>query len=264
MPITKKKKKAPKTPTNSRRPLGVVLYGPPKVGKTSFASSFPEVGLIDIGEDGLEDLQDAGICTDARILATPATWEDLNEAIDNVYGIKTLVLDGLSGVQRLCFEYCCREEYNDNWFEFMSYSKGPRTTGLAHIGGFIRKLRGIRRSGISVICIAHAKEAGREDPLAGNYGRITANLDKALWDAFEQWAQLILFMRKEPILDKTGRQAKVKDYTRLIYFDGSPAFDAGNRLGLEGTCDMGFSCQEAYKNFTKALEKNATERKGRK
>jgi hypothetical protein len=238
--------------------LALVVYGPPKVGKTSFSAEFPDPAFVNVEEEGLEDLQSYGKCVNARLYSSPGDWEKLLESLVSIAKQKqlpkTLVVDALSGVQRVCFVACCRRYFKDNWDEFMAYSKGPRTVGLKMFQEFVFRLRDLRSHGVNVVLIGHSKPTIEEDPIGGNYRKFVMDLDAAVWGVVHKWAQAVVFMRKDPQLDKSaGRQAKVKSYDRLLYVEGSPAFDAGNRMGLTQPIFLGDSPEAGYKAFIKAL-----------
>ena len=84
-------------------PLKVVLYGPEGIGKSTFASKFPNPLFI--------DTEDSTVNMDVRRFSKPTDWQDLFHMIDYVREHKdicsTLVIDTADWAERLCEKAVC-------------------------------------------------------------------------------------------------------------------------------------------------------------
>ena len=81
----------------------VVVYGPEGIGKSTFASRFPNPVFIDT-EGSTKDM-------DVARLPKPSSWQMLLEEIDYVKNhpdeFKTLVIDTVDWAEQLCVDYIC-------------------------------------------------------------------------------------------------------------------------------------------------------------
>ena len=110
------------------RGLGLVFYGGEGIGKTGVALQLSILGPLtcfSIGESGYEDLEiieevPQG-CENIKI----DSWDGL---MSNIKKIKegVVVIDSLSGLQKILFDYVCKTVYNNDWDKFTSYWKGQR------------------------------------------------------------------------------------------------------------------------------------------
>ena len=97
----------------------VVLYGPEGIGKSTFASQFPDPLFIDT-EGSTKRL-------DVRRLPAPSSWEMLIDEVkyvkDNPGLCKTLVIDTADWAERMCSDSVC-SRYKVKSIEDFGYGKG--------------------------------------------------------------------------------------------------------------------------------------------
>lgn len=257
----------PKAGKISNRPLDLILYGPPGVGKTSFAAGFPNVGFIaDNQEEGILDLQafnqiENPIPNDR--IAVVDTWDELLNALDECvkWGIETLAIDSLTGIQKLCFIAHCAEHFNDDWSKegFYSYYSGPEQASTLDWPKFIDAVAHVRKSGINTIMIAHSQVKEYNNPEGPNYDQYIPWLDKRIWANTHRTAQAVLFYNYRLEVRKEGTKNKAdvdQSEGRIICTTRSPAYEAKNRLGLSPVIDAGESGTEAFEAFVKDLHRN--------
>ncbi len=112
LPTTKTK------PTTDLAKQSILLYGVPKLGKSSFASQFPEAMFFEC-EPGLNHLE---------VFKVPTySWEAFLEACKLLakgdHNFKTLVIDTVDNAFKMCSDYVCAKhgiEYEGD----MGHGKG--------------------------------------------------------------------------------------------------------------------------------------------
>lgn len=248
-------------------PLSLVVYGPSGVGKTEFAANFPDPGFIyDNQEDGICDLVKFGRCKKPVFMEEVDSFENIiafheeiadTGTIGNHGQIRTLVEDSLTGVERMCFEYHCREYFEDNWSDsgFYSFYKGPKNAAKRDWPRYIQSLIKVWQSGVNVILIAHSKVSDSDNPSGSDHRMNIPDLDKEIWSQTHKWAKTIVFYGQQTETEKVGTKTKAKssDYERKLFCEPSPYYVAKNRYGMIPVIDAGTSGAEAYENFISAV-----------
>ena len=253
-PVHKTVVPAPKVSTGifGRRPLGLVMHGPPGVGKTSLWAYHRNVAFVhDPAEPGILDLLDYNQVPSPKQIEQVDTFEDLiNVRVDS--GIDLVVFDSLTGIEKLCFVHHCHEYFDDDWTNkgFYSYQQGPRNAAKTDWPRFLASLDQHRANGVNVVVLAHTTIRQEPNPDGPDYSRFVPAADKAVWEITSRWAQGTLYYNYyvEPKIDpKQGMRKKVKadDDRRMIYTVYSPAWEAKNRFGLESVIDASGSAEHA-------------------
>ena len=105
------------------------------------------------------------------------------------HAFKTLVIDTINGVERLCHENVCHEHFGDDWGDsgFAGYARGPRLA-VPDITMLLGRLDALRTAkGMSIILLAHATTATFKNPEGPDCDRYTPALHK---DTLERTAPL--------------------------------------------------------------------------
>lgn len=211
----------------------VVVYGPEGIGKSTFASHFPDPLFIDT-EGSTKDM-------DVARLEAPSSWAIL---LDQVRYVKThpdicrtLVIDTADWAEMLCTEAVCAKSQKSGIEDF-GYGKGY--VYLAEeFGRLLNLLTEVIGQGIHVVVTAHAKMRKFEQPdEMGAYDRWELKLQKQTAPLLKEWADMVLFANYKTIVvnvDGQGAQKgknKAQGGKRVMYTSHHPCWDAKNRYGL--------------------------------
>lgn len=210
----------------------VVIYGPEGIGKSSFASQFPDPVFIDT--EGSTDNMDV-----AR-MDKPTSWAMLKNEIAfikaNPDACKTLVIDTIDWAEQLAVDYVC-SQHQKNGIEDFGWGKGY-TYVQEEIGRLLNSLSELVDNGINVILTAHAQIKKFEQPdEMGSYDRYELKLGQKSSSKtaplVKEWADMVLFANYKTIVmtTDTGKK-KAQGGERVMYTNHRPAWDAKNRHGL--------------------------------
>ena len=225
-----------------KRPPRMVIYGPPKVGKTTLASDAPSPIFV-CTEDGAD-----GIAVDQYPRAT--TWAELLANVHAVAGEKheyqTLVVDTMNGAAELCEQHICLTQFKGDWGPtgFANYGKGPASVS-EEIRVLLAELDKCRVRGMTILLTAHVGILSIQNPLGNDYSKFAPDLDKKVWARVSAWADIIGRAEYETSLlakDPTRKAKAVSDTTvRVLRFDGNTANDGGCRVGYELPAELPLS-----------------------
>lgn len=224
----------------------VVIYGPEGIGKTTFASQFPDPLFIDT-EGGTNQLDVA------RIDPAPQSWNELLGLIDTVKTerpCKTLVLDTADWAEMLCIEHIC---IKNKWDSIETPGYGAGYTALKEeFGKLLNKLSDLIEAGINVVLTAHAmmRKFDRPDE-ASSYDRWELKLQRKTAPLLKEWADALLFVNYKVTVENVdkgmGQKAgKARGGKRVMYVEHHPCWDAKNRYGLSGELEFDFKVIEPF------------------
>lgn len=135
----------------------VVVYGPEGIGKSTFASQFPDPLFIDT-EGSTKKLN-------VKRFPKPTSWEmlcnEIREAMSKKL-CKTLVIDTIDWAEQLCLNSIC-DRYQKKGIEDFGYGNGY-VYEKEEFGRFLNLLQDIVDSGINVVLTAHAQMRKFEQP----------------------------------------------------------------------------------------------------
>lgn len=243
----------------------MIFYGPPGIGKSSFAASIQDVVfLIEKQERGIGQLKQSGLVSlTLPILPVSEKWTDVLEMLESLrtgeHNFKALAIDAMGGFERLCHEEVCRREYNGQWGDrgFGAYKRGYETS-LADwrlFLGALDKLRDERQ--MSIVLLGHAKVSTFKNPDGPDYDRYEVDVHELTWNLTHRWANIVLFANFDVAFssdDQNKKKAKARGgKTRSIYTEYDAAFDAKNQHNLPPVIDMGGSGQESWGNLVTAI-----------
>lgn len=221
----------------------VVIYGPEGIGKSTFASRFPDSVFIDT-EGSTNDM-------DVARLPRPTSWTMLLEEVDYIRktpgACRTLVIDTIDWAEQLCVEHICAK-HNKSGIEDFGYGNGYVYT-KEEFGRFLNRLTDVIEAGVHVVLTAHAQLRKFEQPdEMGAYDRWELKLGKKTSSQtsplVKEWADMLLFANYKTYsvaVDDKGKKHKAQGGKRVMYTNHHPCWDAKNRYGLPDECEFNYS-----------------------
>ncbi|MFG5564347.1 ATP-binding protein [Enterococcus faecalis] len=227
----------------------IVLYGVEGIGKSTFASQFPNPLFI--------DTEDSTLHMDVKRLAKPTSWTMLLQQIDFVKQnrpCQTLVIDTMDWAEEICKRHLMAA---NNWKAIDSEGYGRKFVALAkEMGNLLNALSEVIDAGIHVVVTAHAMLRKKEEPdEMGAYDRYELKLEKKTAPLVKEWADMVLFANYKTIIitDSKTESKKAQGGQRVMYTTHRPTWDAKNRVGLPD--ELPFE----YSQIAQAMDDAATQ-----
>ncbi|MCH4167711.1 MAG: ATP-binding protein [Streptococcaceae bacterium] len=214
----------------------VVIYGVEGIGKSTFASQFPDPLFI--------DTEDSTLHMEVKRFDKPTSWSMLLQQVEYVKTNKpcqTLVIDTIDWAEKICKSHLAAlNKWTDS-----SNDYGAKYIALEQeFGGLLNKLSDVVEVGVNVVITAHAWLRKKEEPdEMGAYDRYELKLEKKTGPLVKEWADMVLFANyKTTILtDEKTKSKKGVGGQRMMYTTHRPAWDAKNRIGLPDELPFDFS-----------------------
>ena len=206
-------------------PVKTVLYGPEGIGKSTFASHFPDPVFIDT-EGGTKRLN-------VKRLPQPTSWAMLLDEVAEVrkgnIPCGTLVIDTADWAERLCIQAVCAKA-KVNGIEDFGYGK-------VEFCKLLDALEVVLNAGHIVVVRAHAAITKFEQPDAvGNYDRWTMKTSKQVAPLLREWCDMLLFANYKTVVEKASSSPNAKNKAsggkRVLYTTHHACWDAKNRFDL--------------------------------
>ena len=235
--------KSIKATKNIKQPPRTLVYGPHKIGKSTFASCAPAPIFIQT-EDGLDAIE-------ASAFPLCHSWTDVLAALTSLYQedhqFKTVVLDSADWAEKLAQAQTCKDNEVES-LEKIGYGKGYAFAAdlFKELLDGLSALRTHKNMG--VVILAHAEIRRFDDPTADAYDRYQVKLHKLIGKTIQEWCDVIGFA----CLDTITKVEKKKGFTdertraittgaRVLRLVGAPSFDAGNRYNLPASIPLVWS-----------------------
>lgn len=236
----------------------IVIYGPEGIGKSTFASRFPEPVFIDT-EGSTKDM-------DVARFEKASSWTMLLEQVryirQNPSECRTLVIDTADWAEQMCVADLCAR-YGKKGVEDFGYGNGY-VYAKEEWGRFLNALEEVVEAGVNVVLTAHAHMRKFEQPdEMGAYDRWELKIGKKTSSQtaplLKEWADMVLFANYKTwsvAVDDKGRKRKAQGGERVMYTSHNPCWDAKNRYGLPD--EVPFS----YESIWHIIEPERTDRRG--
>jgi hypothetical protein len=209
-----------------QRPQRVVIYGVESVGKTTFASKFPNPLFLDI-EGGSNHL--------AVDRVAVASWKELGQCITEAAATdyETIVIDSADWAERLAVEDLLATNKKQSVEDF-GFGKGWVMTA-EKVSRFLSALDTLIDAGKHVVVLAHSKVQRTEPPdILAAYDRYELKLSKQSSPLVKEWADELWFFRfkTKAVSQENGKAKGIGGKERIILTTHSAAYDAKTRSGL--------------------------------
>lgn len=219
-----------------KRPLRIVVCGVEGIGKSTFASKYPDPLFIDL-EGGTDSM-------DVKRTQRPQTWAELLQLIREIVAdpsvCRTLVIDTGDQAESLCIKYICWKYKKDGLEEF-GYGKGYVYL-REEFEALLNELDKAVAAGINVVVTAHTHIRKFEQPdEQGAYDRYELKMSKNVAPLLKEWTDILLFANYKTFVITTETNShKVAGGKRVMYATHNPCWDAKNRHGLPDEMDFDF------------------------
>ena len=198
----------------------MLVYGLPKVGKTSLASQLDKV-LIASFEPGTNAIN--------NILVSPmVTWKDWKDTVRQLIKnkdklqdkIAVIAIDTADEAYKLCEKFICGQQGVDSLREI-------------HWGGgykmlddeFASTLRELAFAGYGLFFISHSKEKTLKNDKGQEYTQIAPALQDRAFNIINKMVDMIIYLRQVDIQEEDNIAHK-----RFLFFRGDDRFYAGSRF----------------------------------
>ena len=231
-------------------PRRIMLYGPPGIGKSTFASMAKDTIFIP-AEDGLANIN----CHQFPLMTC---LKDILDALTLLYlqdhDYKCVAIDSAGSMESFIWKAVCDDHGVLN-IEDVGYAKGY-TYALDHWQSVLDGLDALRnKKGMQIILVAHSISETYNDPAHESYDRYVPQIHKKARQMILRWCDEVLFANYKVNVqqfDKGFNQTRtmaIGQGERILYTNEAPAHCAKNRLGLPG--EMPLDWREVEKYITK-------------
>ena len=232
---------APTEPKIEMSAFNYIIYGPPKIGKTTLASRFPSAVFL-----ATEDGQNALECYRVGLDSWPRFLDACGELLEGKHPFKTVVVDTVDNLWDLCRRYVCDKRGIEHESE-LAYGLGSELVRTE----FFRALTKLSLLPYGLVLISHA--VTREvTTRTGKYDRVIPSFKEREQGRLLGMADFILYCDLVLVPDEDGKSQPV----RVIKTKTSELYVAGDRTGrLPDPLPLDF---DTFKNeFDKAAAAHA-------
>lgn len=211
----------------------IVIGGPGKIGKTTFAASVPDaVGILT--EDGAHNV-DAQAFPQAKTLSD--VYSAIGSLIEEDHNFKALFIDSLDWLEPIIYAHVCAA---NEWthIEQPGYGRGY-AQAASEWRTLLDGLDTLRtEKNMAIILIVHDKVKRIEDPMHEPFDAHDLKLHEKASSIIKEWADIIGYAAYDlAIKESKGtfgkderRALRIKN--RVLHIEPHPAHFGGNRFGL--------------------------------
>ena len=228
-------------------PPQLTIVGPGKIGKTTFASKFPNP-IILWTERGAAGIKVPKFPADGPV----SDWESLLKCINLIrtedHDRKTVVLDTIDIALKLAMKHVIDEKYKGDAAIFEAYKQGyvPLRNQFRRILKGLSMIRDKR--GMNVVVIAHQTHHRGASIYGEDYKVLGGSLEKECWEMLRDWSDQIGFASVK-IRGKDNKAQDIGGNKRYLFFDDHPGRMAGCRAGYELPPEIQLDYEEYAKHM---------------
>ena len=204
-------------------PRRTLVYGHQGVGKTTFASKWPDPILLPT-EDGFAHV---------NVTATPLlkgsrdVYAAIIECVSSEF--KTIIIDSIDWLENMVWNELSEEGFK------MDFGKG-NLEAARRMGKILEACDLAKQAGKHVLLIGHATQIKVEHPNGMSWDQMAVNLSKHCRALVSEWCDEVLFAESE-MTTKTQEESFGKTRNigidkgrRIFHTVGKPAYQAKNRV----------------------------------
>ena len=204
------------TPRNKLTDYNIFLYGMPKIGKTTFASHFPDAVFL---------ATEAGHHALSVFKVDLASWEDFldacSELAEGKHNFRNVVIDTVDNLWMLCRNHICAKNKIEHEAD-LKYGKGYALI----LNEFARVLTKLSMLPFGLVLISHVAVQELETR-TGTIHKIVPSLPEKPRKMILGMADMILFFDQDIARAEDGKQS----IRRVVRTQPSPNYEAGDRTG---------------------------------
>jgi len=212
------------------KPRRICVYGSHGVGKTTWASRFPDA-LVIATEDGSGDIDVARLSVDSALEVLQAA----NEASTSEF--ETIIIDSIDWFEKFVEDALHAEGFQQDF--------GKGTVEVARrIGKLFEQLDLCIANGKTVILIAHEETKKVESVSGASWDRVQPKLSKKACGRLLEWADEVLHAEIETFVSSKdegfGRERGIATTSgrRILKSDSHPSYVSKRRITLADKIDM--------------------------
>lgn len=225
-------------PSTKFEDMITLIYGAPKVGKSTFCSQFEAPLFLD-SEAGLRSLETYNVSV--------GCWEDVMNVYKELKAakasgnlmFKTLVFDTIDNFYAFCMEYTCKAN-KINHPSDLEYGKGWNMVKIA----FTNAMNAFKALGLGVVYVAHANEKEIKTR-SGSYTRYDAAIAGQAYNIITASCDFILYAAVESTPEGGEK--------RILHTKPCEFWNAGDKTG-KLPAEIPLDAQEFLKAYKEAKE----------
>lgn len=221
---------------SSKTPRKIIIYGPPKLGKSTLAAATKGALMIPT-EDRVSHIN----CDKTPVVTSfEETMEIFTFLLEEKHNYKRVIIDTLDWFEPILHAHICKEKnlksLVDDYSKETNYQKGLKYLAPAGWRVFLDNCDVLRNAGMDIIFVAHSQTITENPPNGDAYDKAVMKIDKNSLSVLMEWADVIAFYDKQILVKTEGKSSTKKalpSTTRLLHLSGTnPAMLNGNSFGL--------------------------------